>query len=235
MPAGASYRRDGDVIEFVIERPERRNALGAAEWALLEAALAETESREVNTVVLRAEGDFFCAGVDLGWIEAKRKDGRLLQLIEDNGETMTRLDSLPQLVIVAVNGPALGVGAHLALCGDILLMGRSSYLAFPEAKLGIPDVMHMRLLEQRLGRNAAIDMVVLGQRLSAEEAKSRGLAGRVLDDADALNAALEDYLVALRAVDPAVRRAIKSAARGRADADLQLKACATVMRGGNGS
>lgn len=228
MAAGASYRRDGDVIEFVLHRPERRNALGAAEWAVLDAAVAEAETGAGDILVLRAEGDFFCAGVDLAWIEETRQRGNLLELIESNGETLMRLDRLPQLVIVAVNGPALGIGAHLAMCGDILLAVRSSYFAFPEAKLGIPDVMHFRWLEQRLGRNAALDMLLLGQRLSAEDALARGVAGHVVDDAAALTAAAEDYVTRLRAVDSSVRRAVKAAAASRADADLQFNACAAV-------
>lgn len=228
MAAGASYRRDGDVIEFVLHRPERRNALGAAEWAVLDAAVAEAETGAGDIFVLRAEGDFFCAGVDLAWIEETRQRGNLLELIESNGETLMRLDRLPQLVIVAVNGPALGIGAHLAMCGDILLAVRSSYFAFPEAKLGIPDVMHFRWLEQRLGRNAALDMLLLGQRLSAEDALARGVAGHVVYDAAALTAAAEDYVTRLRAVDSSVRRAVKAAAASRADADLQFNACAAV-------
>ena len=101
MAAGASYRRDGDVIEFVVHRPERRNALGAAEWAVLEAAIAEAETGVGDFLLLRAEGDFFCAGVDLAWIEETRREGNLLKLIEDNGETLRRLEN-PRAPRVAV-------------------------------------------------------------------------------------------------------------------------------------
>lgn len=229
MAAGASYRRDGDVIEFVVHRPERRNALGAAEWAVLDAAIAEAESGAGDFILLRAEGEFFCAGIDLTWIDETRRGGNLLKLIEDNGETLRRLDKLSQFVIVAVNGPAWGIGTHVALCGDVLLITRSCYFAFPEAKLGIPDVMHFQWLEQRLGRHAAIDMTVLGLRLSAADAVARGVAGHLYDDANALAIASQDYLKRFRGVDPSVRRAIKTAANGRADTRLQLDACRAVI------
>ena len=86
--------------------------------------------------MLRAEGDAFCAGVDLALIEECSRSGSLLKLIEKNGETLRRLDKLTQLVIVAVNGPALGVGAHLALCGDILLRRGRVILHFRKQNLG---------------------------------------------------------------------------------------------------
>src|SRR5688572_13643217 len=116
MASGASYRREGDLIEIVLHRPERRNALGAAEWAVLDAAIAEAASGACDIVVLRGEGDVFCAGVDLGWIDQQSRAGNLLGLIESNGETLQQLERLPQMILVALNGPALGIGTHLALC-----------------------------------------------------------------------------------------------------------------------
>lgn len=229
MAAGASYRCDDGVVEFILHRPERRNALGAAEWAMLDAAVGEAENGAGEIVVLRAEGEFFCAGVDLTWIDETSRSGNLLRLIESNGETLWRLESLPQIVVVAINGPALGIGTHLALCGDILLATRSSYFCIPEAKLGIPDVLHVRMLERHLGRTAAIDMTVLGERLPAERAVAGGVIGHVYDGAGDLQRAVEDYVDRLRAVDPAVRRAVKSAAGSRSDTRAQMDACAAVM------
>jgi enoyl-CoA hydratase/carnithine racemase len=231
MGAGATYRRDGDLIEIVFHRPERRNALGAAEWAVLDAAIAEAEQGVCEMVVLRGEGAVFCGGVDLDWIRAQSERSALLKLIEDNGETLRRLDRLPQLVIVALNGPAIGIGTHLALCGDIVLATRTTYLCVPEARLGIPDVLHVGLLEQRLGRSTTIDMVLLGQRLTAEEARIRGIFGHVYEHEEALQSAVADYLRRLREVNPAVRRAALSATKRatRADTAAQLEACTAVM------
>jgi enoyl-CoA hydratase/carnithine racemase len=233
MAAGASYRSADGIIECVLHRPERRNALGAAEWAVLDAAIAAAERGAGEVVVLRGEGDVFCAGVDVQWIEERSRGGDLLGLIESNTDVLRRLGSLDQLVVVALNGPAIGVGAHIALCGDIVLATRSSYLAFPEAKLGIPDVMHFNLLERRLGRTAALDMLLLEKRISATDAAARGVVGHVYDDADALQRALGDYLARLHAIAPGVRRAVKSAADLRSDAPAQVRACMSVMNAGS--
>jgi 2-(1,2-epoxy-1,2-dihydrophenyl)acetyl-CoA isomerase len=228
MSAGASYRSTDGVIEVMLHRDERCNALGPAEWAVLDAAIAEAEGGAGAVMVMRGEGEFFCAGVDVQWIEERSKSGDLPALIQSNTGTLKRLESLSQLVITALNGPAIGIGAHLALCGDIVLATRSSYLAFPEARLGIPDVMHFSLLEQRLGRTAALDMILLGERMSAAEAATRGVVGHVYDDADALQRAVSDYLGRLQTVAPGVRRAVKAAAGLRADAQAQVRAFMSV-------
>jgi isohexenylglutaconyl-CoA hydratase len=230
MATGASYRCADRVIEFVLHRPERRNALGATEWAVLDEAIAEAHKGACDTFVLRGEGDFFCAGVDVKWIEERSRGGGLIELIRANGETLRRLETLPQIVLVAVNGPALGIGTHLALCGDIVHATRSSYFALPEAKLGIPDVMHLKLLEQRLGRSAAFDLVLLGERTVAADAMARGVVGHLYDDADALQRGVGDCLARLRTVDPAVRRAVKAAAGLRSDPRAQVEACMTTMK-----
>lgn len=230
MAAGASYRGANGVIEFVLHRPERRNALGSAEWMVLDTALTAAENGDDGILVLRGEGDFFCSGLDVKWVEEKSRSGDLLALIKSNSDTLKRLGGLDQIVVVLLNGPAIGIGAHLALCGDIVLATRSSYLAFPEARLGIPDVMHLGQLEQRLGRTAALDMVLLGERMPVTDAVAHGIVGHVYDDADALQRAASDYVARLHMVDPAVRFAVKAAAGSRSDAQAQVRACMSVIR-----
>lgn len=234
VSAGVTYAHKGDLLEITLYRPERRNALGAAEWRVLEAAINEAENYETcEFVLLRGEGEFFCSGVDLKWIEARsQREGDLLTLIEDNGATLQRLERLPQIVVAALNGPSLGIGVHLALCADIVLATRTSYLWIPEAKLGVPDVLHYRLIEQRMGRSAAMQMVLLGQKLSAEEAVSRGAIGQTYDDGQTLAEGVADHLSRLRAVSKPVRTAVKTYANTlerRADAPAQVAASAFVL------
>jgi enoyl-CoA hydratase/carnithine racemase len=121
---------------------------------------------------------------------------------------------------------------HLALCADIVLATHTSYLWIPEAKLGIPDVLHYRLIEQRMGRSAAMQMVLLGQKLSAEEAVSRGAIGQTYDDGQTLAEGVADHLSRLRAVSKPVRTAVKTYANTlerRADAPAQVTASAFVL------
>lgn len=236
MASGVAAAFTGDVLEIVLRRPERRNALGEAEWQALEQAVLEAAAApDCDFVTIRGDGDFFCSGVDLALIEsARQRAGGLLSLIERNGATLRRLERLPQLVIVAMNGPAVGIGTHLALCADILLARESAYLWIPEAKLGIPDVLHYRRLERALGRSAAVSMLALGTRLSVPDAVSKGLVGTSLAaDAD-IAGAIADCLAQLRAAPKPVRRALKrylAAEGGSLDLEGQVAASRSVLGG----
>jgi isohexenylglutaconyl-CoA hydratase len=234
MSAGATFRLENDLLEITLCRPPQRNALGEAELAVLAAAIEEAyHAPACELVVIRGDGDFFCAGVDLKLVEASsRQEGGLLGLIERNGAMLQSLERLPQLVIVALNGPAVGLGVHIALCGDLILAHKASYLWIPEAKLGIPDVLHYRLIEQRLGRSAAIEMLLLGRRIPADEASRRGLMGQCYDDGVALSAGVADHLDQLRAVPGPVRAAMKrhmSSSGPAADPAAQVAASASVL------
>jgi enoyl-CoA hydratase/carnithine racemase len=234
--AGATYRRSGDLLEITFDRPERRNALGAAEWIVLDEAIAQAEvDATCEFVVIRGEGDVFCAGIDLKQIESARESGDLLGLMERNGGTLQRLEALPQIVIVVLNGPAIGIGTHIALCADVVMATEAAYLWIPEARLGIPDVLHYRTLERRIGRSAAFSMMLLGDKLAAQEAKARGLVAETFADRTALNAGAENCLTRLRAVAKPVRAALKSYAtsiNGRSDPGAQLAAAAAVLGAG---
>lgn len=233
---GVKVLRTGDLLDIAINRPERRNALGEAEWRVLDEAITEAENdRGCEFLVLRGLGDFFCAGVDIKQIEQAKQSGTLAALMQTNTAILRRLEQLRQIVIVALNGPAIGIGVHLALNADIVLATNAAYMWVPEAKLGIPDVLHLRTLERRLGRSAAFAMLLLGEKLSADDAQKRGLVAALYPDHARLEAGADDYLARLRAVPLAVRNAFKryaSALPGRSDADAQLAASAFVFEQG---
>ena len=237
--AGVAVLRTGDLLDIAIRRPERRNALGAAEWRVLDEAIREVESDTTcEFLVLRGSGDFFCAGADLMQIEQAVQSGTLVAMMEANTAILQRLEQLSQIVIVALNGPAIGIGVHIALNADIVLATSAAYMWVPEAKLGIADVLHLRILEQRLGRSAAFVMLLLGQKLSADDAFKRGLIAELYPDQTQLEAGVDDYLSRFRAVPAAVRKAFKrhaNALPGRSDPDAQRSAGVCVFRQGKDS
>ena len=139
------------------------------------------------------------------------------------------LETLPQLVIVCLNGPAIGIGMHLALAGDFVLADERAYLWAPEASLGLPDVQHFAFLARRLGRHRALSMTLLGHRIDAREALGAGLIGECYGDGDALRIGAEAYLSGLRAVPRSLRRVVKRAALEDGtpgDLGLQMRAVA---------
>jgi len=231
---GIAVRQGGDLLEITFDRPERRNALGDAEWSLLERLAREAaDSPVLEFVVLRGTGEYFCAGVDLAQIEAaKARPGGITTVIGSNGRILDLFEQLPQLVTVALNGPAVGIGVHFALNADFVFARESAFFWLPEAKLGIPDVLHYRVMERRLGRHGALAAILLGRRLPAGEALARGIVGSLLADEDALNAAIVDHLRQLRTVPLPVRRVVKSyikAAAGSSDPLAQISAANSVM------
>ncbi|MCW5770365.1 MAG: enoyl-CoA hydratase/isomerase family protein [Rhodospirillaceae bacterium] len=236
MGPGLAVRSIGDLLEIVLQRPERRNALGAAEWSLLEETLREAAvSPDLDYVVLRAEGDFFCSGVDLALIDdARNEAGGLVALVERNGRILRQFEALPQFTIAALNGPAVGAGVHLALCADFVTSVANAYLWIPEAKLGIPDVLHYSLVENRLGRSAALAMCLLGERLSAADALRAGIIGDVAADAGALAEATDRLIRRLRDTPRPVRRQMKRFlldGLARSAAQKQVEAVAAVQSG----
>jgi 2-(1,2-epoxy-1,2-dihydrophenyl)acetyl-CoA isomerase len=96
---------------------------------------------------------------------------------------LRRLRDLPCPIVTAVNGPAAGAGMSLALMGDLVLCARSAYFLQAFRRIGlVPDCGSTSLLPRLIGRARAIELSLLGERLSAETALAWGLVNRVLDD-----------------------------------------------------
>lgn len=237
--SGLDVRFEGDTVRATLCRPLVRNALGAEEWQRLESLEEElASSREADFVVLASEGDCFCAGVDLALIEAARQRPEgMIDLIRRNGSIVARLGRVPQLLIVAVDGPAIGIGMHLALAGDFLLATRRSYFWLPEAQLGLVDVFHHGVLERCLGRHGAAALALLGRKLPAGEALRLGIIGECFDTRAALDDAVDDMRATLRKVPRGVRRAYKARAVAGLTDDLvgQVEAMQAVLAGAESS
>ncbi len=205
-----TFTRQGGVGRITLERVAKKNALGRAELDELKRLCAALhDDDQVDVVVAQAQGDFFCAGVDLTLIrEVGASRDVLVSLVADNAAIVASLERLPQLCIVVLNGPALGLGAHLALAADYLLAAEGAYLQFPESRLGFPDLTHLELLQQRLGRSAALDLLLRGRRLDAAEARQAGLIHSV-HASEALAGVVEALVEELLAIPPVVRRVLK--------------------------
>ncbi|TAK81999.1 MAG: enoyl-CoA hydratase/isomerase family protein [Betaproteobacteria bacterium] len=231
--SGLRTERNGEVLRITLDRPEKRNALGEAEWEEMQRLVDELRtSVELEIVVLQATGDVFCAGVDLDLIaEARKKPDGLVELVERNGAIIEALGQLPQIVVVALNGPAIGIAVHLAMAADFVLATRDAYLQLPEARLGMPDVMHVHALEQRLGRGGVLAFTLLCERLTVTQATAAGFIHREYVDMAELARGLEALIVDLTSVKPAVRREVKRACINRSamgGTDMQVRAVRSV-------
>ncbi|HZV17482.1 MAG TPA: enoyl-CoA hydratase-related protein [Sphingobium sp.] len=180
-PILLSALEDG-VLTLTLNRPERLNALSTSLLAALTQALDTGVAEGTRAVLLTGSGRAFCSGADLAG------DGGVSPNL---GETLEafyhplfeRLAALELPVVCAVNGPAVGAGVALALAGDIVLMARSAYLQLGFVNIGlVPDAGATWLLARSAGRARTLEMALLGEPMSADEAKAAGLIARVVDD-----------------------------------------------------
>jgi enoyl-CoA hydratase len=188
MTEAVGYGVDGAVAVVTINRPERRNAVDRATAA----ALAETFRRfdgddALQVAILTGAGGCFCAGADLTAIG----EGRPNRVSPEGDGPMgpTRM-LLSKPVIAAVEGPAVAGGLELALWCDLRVAARDAVFGVHCRRWGVPliDGGTVRL-PRLIGHSRALDMILTGRAVSGDEALAMGLANRLCEPGEALQAA----------------------------------------------
>ncbi|MFC4054037.1 enoyl-CoA hydratase/isomerase family protein [Actinomadura syzygii] len=211
---GVTLRRDGHVAEIVLDRPEALNALSTAMARRLAAVCAEVAAdASVRAVVLSAAGEkAFCVGADLKERNAMT-DEEILAQRPIFRAAFGGVLNLPQPVIAAVHGYALGGGCEFALSTDMIVADETAVFGLPEVTVGlVPGGGGTQLALHRLGPGRAAELVLTGRRLRAGEAVAYGLADREV----AAGAAREEALSIARVIagnSPVAVRAAKRALR----------------------
>lgn len=218
-PARLTIERSDGVALVTLRRPERRNALddrmlieelGGA-WAEL------AEDPETAVVVITGEGEDFCAGADLeGCSGFRRSDvADAEDFIRRTLEPVVALHRLPQLTIAAVNGAAAGAGFGMALACDLRIASPKARFISPFIRMGlVPDYGLSYFLPRLVPMHAALDIMLTGRFVSAEEALALGIVARIVGDplADAMDYArrvAEGPRRALRVTKQALYRALE--------------------------
>jgi methylglutaconyl-CoA hydratase len=171
----------GTVAVFTLDRPDRANALSrAALLALGKLAREAAVNPSIRAIVVTGAGErVFCAGADLKERRAMSDDDVRAQLALYRSE-LGPLDRSPKPVVAAINGAALGGGLELALCCDLRVAAAHAQLGLPETSLGIiPAAGGTQRLPRVLGEARAKELILLGRRLTADEALAWGLVNRV--------------------------------------------------------
>lgn len=190
-------RADRDAVAVLtLARPEARNALSDALLAALAAELdALAEDAAVKAVVLAAEGPAFCAGHDLKEMTARRAepDGGRAAFAETFARcsaTMRKVIRLPQPVIAAVEGVATAAGCQLVASCDLAVAGANARFATPGVDIGLFCSTPMVALTRNVAPKHAMEMLLLGEPVGADEAARIGLVNRVVPAGGALDEAL---------------------------------------------
>ena len=175
------------VLTLTLDRPDKRNALDSALIGALAGALERADlDPEVRVVALRGAGKDFCAGADLRELlaSADQTPAENEASARRLGDLFLAIRRLPKPVVAVVQGRALAGGAGLATACDLVLAGRGAQLGYPEIQRGFVPAMVMTILRRLAGERAALDLVLTGRLLGAEEARALGLVSRVVADED---------------------------------------------------
>jgi enoyl-CoA hydratase len=174
------------VATVTLDRPEVLNALNAAMFDDLEAAFAElTADSAMRVVLLTGSGErAFAAGADIrGLAGTDAASGKLVS--ERGQQVMAQMERCGKPVIACVNGVALGGGCELAMACTLRIAGDNAKMGMPEVKLGlIPGYGGTHRLPRLVGRGAALQMMLTGAVIGAEEALRLGLVQQVVPAAE---------------------------------------------------
>ncbi len=174
------YEGDDTVALVTMNRPEKRNALSLDHMQELITCLkAIGEAGETPVVVLRGNGPGFCAGHDLS--EMVGRDPNFYRhLFDVCCELMQTIQSIPQPVIAQVQGIATAAGCQLAATCDLVVASEDARFATPGVKIGLFCSTPMVALSRAIGQKKAMEMLLTGEFISAEEALAEGLVNKVV-------------------------------------------------------
>jgi 2-(1,2-epoxy-1,2-dihydrophenyl)acetyl-CoA isomerase len=183
--------RDGGAATIELNRPEALNAWNEQFGIDLLAAVRDVEADEtVRAVVVTGAGRGFSSGADLkdGGAGQLTDDGRpdvYKRLTELYHPIMTTIREMPKPVLASVNGPAVGIGCSLALCCDLIVAAESAYFLLAFVNIGlVPDGGSSLFMPTRVGMARAAELMMLGERLPAQQALEWGVINRVVADGD---------------------------------------------------
>ena len=172
--------KDG-VCWITLNRPDKLNSIDSETMRRLYEVLDEVEDdQKVRCVVIRGSGRAFSAGADVDEL-MKLTPEEAEEISKKGHETMMKIYSMPKPVIAAINGYALGGGCELASACDIRIASEKAKFGQPEIKLGIiPGWGGTQLLARLIGVGRAMELILTGRIIDAEEAYRMGLVNKVV-------------------------------------------------------
>jgi enoyl-CoA hydratase/carnithine racemase len=222
--ADLEYTVADGIGTILLNRPHRKNAFTIEmidQWARI---LVEARTDpDVRVIVLTGAGDAFCSGVDLSSMDGERPSPlqRKEHLTDHIHRIPYALEDLDKPVIAAINGAAVGAGMDMALMCDMRIIARSARLSEGYIRVGlVPGDGGCYYLPRLVGQAKALELLLTGDFIGAEEAARIGIANHVVDDDD-LPAATTRLARKLADAPPVAIRTIKRAVYQSARADLR--------------
>ena len=223
------------ILVITINRPEKMNALNRDVIEELGRAIDEVYSNsEIKTVILTGAGEkAFVAGADISEFTSLDAAGGEALAEKGQSRVFDRIENCPKPVIAAVNGFALGGGCELAMSCHFRIASDNAKFGQPEVNLGlIPGYGGTQRLTQLIGKGKAMELMMTGDMVGADEAKALGLVNHVFPQADLLAEArkiagkiMKKAPVAVAQVIACVNEAAKGEASGFANEIKRFGAC----------
>ena len=212
------------IATITLDNPTRKNAFTLDmidDWA--DAVRAAAEDDAVRVVILTGAGDAFCSGIDLSVLQAVEDVplARKRMLTHGVHKVARAVEALDKPLIAAVNGVAVGAGLDMALMCDMRFMGRSARLSEGYIKVGlVPGDGGAWFLPRLVGPAKALELLLTGDFVDADEALRIGMVNRVYDDAELL-LQVRAFAAQLAAMSPVAVAVIKRTVQQSASIDLR--------------
>lgn len=204
------------IATLTFDRPNESNRMGDAMLDAVAGALNRFAANSfVRVLVIRANGRHFCAGADIAGHRLASRTGARPRF----PHTLLSIELFPKPVVCLVQGAAVGGGAAIAACADIVLAERQAFFAIPEVRIGMPAGALVPLLARAIGYRQLRRYALTGERIDAETARRIGLAHEIYD-AGQEEAALAPILDALLLGAPGALAATKRITSEHASQDL---------------
>ena len=181
MYQSLNYQKEGPVAVIQINRPQKKNSLNTELRHEMEEVMREIAAdAKQRAVILTGGEEIFCAGADISEIEGTVSAEAAYQHAREFQILFEQLEALPQPVIAAVSGYALGGGCELALACDFRIASDTARFGLPEIKIGaFPGGGGTQRLPRLIGTAKAKEMILIGDPITAEQALAVGLVMKV--------------------------------------------------------
>lgn len=177
------YSTSNRIATITLNRPEKRNALNAELVSELTASFIKAEKDDqVKAILLKATGESFCAGADLGYLQQLQKNSLKENLADSTAlkDLFLKIYTLPKPVVAQVQGHALAGGCGLATVCDFCFSVPEAKFGYTEVKIGFIPAIVMVFLIRKIGDGKARELLLSGNPINAEEALEKGLINRVV-------------------------------------------------------
>lgn len=197
---------EADVATLTLDR-QPHNIMNIEMMEQVNSALLDLrDHRELKVLVIRGRGPAFCGGVEIG-DHTRERVGRMMQVFHRIFDTMRMLDVI---AISAVDGPALGGGFELAIGCNMVLASESATFALPQIEMGVFPPLAAVVLPRASLRRKAMEWILTGEEISAQELERFGLVNRVFPD-DQFEEKLQEFVGKLTAKSGPVLQLAKRA------------------------